>query len=120
MCVLFQSEDPHLTIVCALLGISKPEISRWLTHRRIASAHEVILSRMDVQKAAFARDALAKRMYGELFAWLVHGVNRALDTGCAKKHFIGMHFVHYFGCILNTGGAKNYFIDVFLLKFDLT
>ena len=44
---------------------------------------------MDVQRAQFARDALAKRMYGELFAWLVHAVNRALDTGHAKKHFIG-------------------------------
>lgn len=80
--------------VCSLLGISKLELSRWLTHRRIASAHEVIVSRMDIQRAAFARDALAKRMYGEMFAWLVHAVNRALDTGHAKKHFIGkqLHF----------------------------
>ncbi|CAH2084246.1 unnamed protein product [Euphydryas editha] len=65
------------------------ELSRWLTHRRIASAHEVIVSRMDVRKAEFARDALAKRLYGELFAWLVQAVNRALDTGHAKRHFIG-------------------------------
>ncbi|CAH0716861.1 unnamed protein product, partial [Brenthis ino] len=90
------SDDPHLITVCSLLGISKPELSRWLTHRRIASAHEVIVSRMDVQKAAFARDALAKRMYGELFGWLVQGVNRALDTGHAKRHFIGVLDIYGF------------------------
>ncbi|XP_049882517.1 unconventional myosin-Va isoform X2 [Pectinophora gossypiella] len=90
------SNDKHLTTVCSLLGISKAELARWLTHRRIASAHEVIVSRMDVQRAAFARDALAKRMYGELFAWLVRAVNRALDTGHAKKHFIGVLDIYGF------------------------
>ncbi|KAH9636910.1 hypothetical protein HF086_011746 [Spodoptera exigua] len=90
------STDKHLAIVCSLLGISRAELSRWLTHRRIASAHEVIVSRMDVQRASFARDALAKRMYGELFAWLVHAVNRALDTGHAKKHFIGVLDIYGF------------------------
>ncbi|XP_069363940.1 unconventional myosin-Va isoform X1 [Maniola hyperantus] len=91
-----ESDDPHLITVCSLLGISKLELSRWLTHRRIASAHEVIVSRMDIQRAAFARDALAKRMYGELFAWLVQAVNRALDTGHAKKHFIGVLDIYGF------------------------
>ncbi|CAH0599852.1 unnamed protein product [Chrysodeixis includens] len=90
------SNDKHLGIVCSLLGISKAELSRWLTHRRIASAHEVIVSRMDHQRAVFARDALAKRMYGELFAWLVHAVNRALDTGHAKRHFIGVLDIYGF------------------------
>ncbi|CAH2084245.1 unnamed protein product [Euphydryas editha] len=89
-------EDEHLKTVCSLLGISKPELSRWLTHRRIASAHEVIVSRMDVRKAEFARDALAKRLYGELFAWLVQAVNRALDTGHAKRHFIGVLDIYGF------------------------
>ncbi|XP_060808766.1 unconventional myosin-Va [Amyelois transitella] len=88
--------DKHLHIVCDLLGLQKPELLRWLTHRRIASAHEVIVSRMDVQRAAAARDALAKRMYGELFAWLVRAVNRALDTGHAKKHFIGVLDIYGF------------------------
>ncbi|XP_050358778.1 unconventional myosin-Va isoform X2 [Nymphalis io] len=89
-------EDEHLVSVCSLLGISRPELSRWLTHRRIASAHEVIVSRMDIRKAIFARDALAKRLYGELFAWLVQAVNRALDTGHAKKHFIGVLDIYGF------------------------
>ncbi|XP_047541772.1 unconventional myosin-Va isoform X2 [Vanessa atalanta] len=89
-------DDEHLVAVCSLLGISKLELSRWLTHRRIASAHEVIVSRMDIRKAVFARDALAKRLYGELFAWLVQAVNRALDTGHAKKHFIGVLDIYGF------------------------
>ncbi|CAG9794436.1 unnamed protein product [Diatraea saccharalis] len=90
------SSDKHLSIVCSLLGLSKAELLRWLTHRRIASAHEVIVSRMDMQRAVFARDALAKRLYGELFAWLVQAVNRALDTGHAKKHFIGVLDIYGF------------------------
>ncbi|XP_026332602.1 unconventional myosin-Va [Hyposmocoma kahamanoa] len=90
------SNDKHLTTVCNLLGVSKTELLRWLTHRRIASAHEVIVSRMDIQRANFARDALAKRIYGELFAWLVQAVNRALDTGHAKKHFIGVLDIYGF------------------------
>ncbi|XP_068621761.1 unconventional myosin-Va [Battus philenor] len=91
-----KSNDAHLQQVCTLLGVSATELGRWLTHRRIASAHEVIVSRMDVQRAAFARDALAKRMYGDLFAWLVRAVNRALDTGHAKKHFIGVLDIYGF------------------------
>lgn len=59
------------------------------------------MSSMDVQRACFARDALAKRMYGELFAWLVHAVNRALDTGHAKKHFIG-EFTYLWGIQIET------------------
>ncbi|KAJ2939277.1 hypothetical protein O0L34_g13373 [Tuta absoluta] len=90
------SSDASLNAVCSLLGVSKAELSRWLTHRRIASAHEVIVSRMDIQRAAFARDALAKRMYGDLFAWLVSAVNRALDTGHTKKHFIGVLDIYGF------------------------
>ncbi|XP_073964609.1 dilute class unconventional myosin [Choristoneura fumiferana] len=89
-------KDKHLQKVCNLLGISKPELSRWLTHRRIASAHEVIVSRMDIHRAAFARDALAKRMYGELFAWLVKCVNRALETAQHRSHFIGVLDIYGF------------------------
>ncbi|PZC84832.1 hypothetical protein B5X24_HaOG203822 [Helicoverpa armigera] len=67
------------------------------SHRSRSSARRTLLvSRMDVQRASFARDALAKRMYGELFAWLVLAVNRALDTGHAKKHFIGVLDIYGF------------------------
>ncbi|XP_045490189.1 unconventional myosin-Va isoform X2 [Pieris rapae] len=88
--------DKHLITVCSLLGVSKPTLSRWLTHRRIASAHEVIESQMDMQRAVFARDALAKRIYGELFSWLVQVVNRALDTEKSTKHFIGVLDIYGF------------------------
>ncbi|KAL0809792.1 hypothetical protein ABMA28_011288 [Loxostege sticticalis] len=88
--------DKHLAIVCSLFGVSKVELRRWLTHRRITSAHEVIVSRTDVARAVFARDALAKHLYGELFAWVVAAVNRALDTGHAKKHFIGVLDIYGF------------------------
>lgn len=90
------NSDKHLSIVCSLLGISRVELSRWLTHRRIASAHEVIVSREDVQRALFVRDALAKCMYGELFAWLVRAVNRALDTKHDNRHFIGVLDIYGF------------------------
>ncbi|XP_037296114.1 unconventional myosin-Va isoform X2 [Manduca sexta] len=90
------SSDKHVGRFCSLLGISAAELRRWLTHRRLLSAHEVIVSRLDVPRAAAARDALAKRLYGELFSWLVHAVNRALDTGHAKKHFIGVLDIYGF------------------------
>ncbi|CAB3241956.1 unnamed protein product [Arctia plantaginis] len=90
------SSDRHLGVVCSLLGISRVELSRWLTHRRIASAHEVIVARLDVQRAMFARDALAKHLYGELFAWLVRAVNRALHTTHDNKHFIGVLDIYGF------------------------
>ncbi|XP_028179088.1 unconventional myosin-Vb-like [Ostrinia furnacalis] len=90
------SNDKHLARVCSLLGVSSVELRRWLTHRRITSAHEVIVSRTDVSRAMFSRDALAKRLYGELFAWVVCAVNRALDTGHAKKHFIGVLDIYGF------------------------
>ncbi|XP_052757132.1 unconventional myosin-Va isoform X2 [Galleria mellonella] len=88
--------DKHLAATSALLGVAAGELARWLTHRRIASAREVIVARLDAARAAAARDALAKRMYGELFAWLVRAVNRALHTGHAKKHFIGVLDIYGF------------------------
>ncbi|KAM3955439.1 LOW QUALITY PROTEIN: unconventional myosin-Va-like, partial [Aphomia sociella] len=88
--------DPHLAAVCFLLGVPAAPLQRWLTHRRIRSAHEDIVSRVDVARAAAARDALAKRLYGQLYAWLVRAVNRALDTGHTKKHFIGVLDIYGF------------------------
>ncbi|XP_059058962.1 unconventional myosin-Va [Achroia grisella] len=90
------ARDRHLLATSNLLGITATDLRHWLTHRKIASAHEVIVSRLDEPRAAAARDALAKRMYGELFAWLVRAVNRALDTGHAKKHFIGVLDIYGF------------------------
>ncbi|GBP44764.1 Unconventional myosin-Va [Eumeta japonica] len=84
---------PHLLLTRHLARV---ELTRWLTHRRIASAHEVIVSRMDRERAAFARDALAKRIYSELFMYIVKCVNRALDTGGAKYHFIGVLDIYGF------------------------
>ncbi|XP_048478545.1 unconventional myosin-Va [Plutella xylostella] len=90
------ANDKHLSLVCDLLQVSKTELELWLTHRRIESANEVIVSRMEVTNAAFARDALAKRLYGELFAWLVAAINRALETKHTRKHFIGVLDIYGF------------------------
>lgn len=88
--------DVALRNVSTLLGVSRTELMHWLTHKRIQSGIECIVTRVHVQMAGFLRDALAKRIYGELFAWLVALINRALDTGIPRKHFIGVLDIYGF------------------------
>ena len=41
-------------------------------------------------QAYFARDALSKQLYAQLFNWIVTEVNKALTTSAKQNKFIGV------------------------------
>jgi hypothetical protein len=68
-----------------LLGVHSDELIRCLTTRGIVAASESYVRRLTPQQAADARDALARHMYGGLFAWLVSAINRGIGGAEANS-----------------------------------
>lgn len=92
-----EKNDPHLLALTELLQIDAGELRRWLCQRRIISMREVFDKPMTVTEAEGARDALAKHMYAEFFAWIVAVINRSLESSSEAKHrFIGVLDIYGF------------------------
>ena len=51
-----------------------------------------------VFQAYFARDALAKHIYAQLFNWIVAELNKSLHTTAKQSKFIGV--LDIYGCVL--------------------
>ena len=69
-----------LLIYCLnqLLGCTGQRLARSLTNRTIEANREKMLSPLTVDQANYARDALAKAIYGRMFDWLVQKLNSSL------------------------------------------
>ncbi|XP_068599870.1 unconventional myosin-Va [Brachionichthys hirsutus] len=74
------TNDRSLAIFSKLLGVEGPQMAHWLCRRRLAVGGEMLVKPMSGQEAVDARDALAKHIYGQLFAWTVQRLNSALRT----------------------------------------
>uniref|UniRef100_A0A8D0CG60 Myosin IHb n=1 Tax=Scleropages formosus TaxID=113540 RepID=A0A8D0CG60_SCLFO len=61
-----------------LLGVHVQVLREGLTHRKIEARAEEVLSPLTAEHAIYARDALAKAIYGRTFAWLVNKTNESL------------------------------------------
>ncbi|KAM7314396.1 unconventional myosin-Va [Ixodes scapularis] len=94
-CVV-QPGDPHIEMMCELLGIDCEQIAVWLCNRKIESMREVITKPMTVDQALFARDALAKHIYARLFDWIVSRINKALAFKDKVNRFIGVLDIYGF------------------------
>uniref|UniRef100_UPI00358DFBCF unconventional myosin-Va isoform X2 n=1 Tax=Myxine glutinosa TaxID=7769 RepID=UPI00358DFBCF len=94
-CFIAES-DRHLALLCQLLGLEIQEMTRWLCHRKIVTASETYVKPMGCEQAVNARDALAKHVYAQLFAWIVQHINRALHATDKQKSFIGVLDIYGF------------------------
>lgn len=91
VCASSQVDDRSLAVFSKLLGVEGPQMAHWLCHRRLAVGGEMLVKPMSAQQAVEARDALAKHVYGQLFAWTVQRLNSALRAQRGKpKSFIGV------------------------------
>nr|XP_018910252.1 PREDICTED: unconventional myosin-Va isoform X1 [Bemisia tabaci] len=89
-------KDFHLKTLTELLDLDIQELMKWLCHRRIISMRETFDKDMNMNEAMGARDALAKHIYAQLFAWIVSQINRSLESSDAKYKFIGVLDIYGF------------------------
>jgi myosin-5 len=55
-----------------------------MTKKKTVINNEVIETKLDLDSAYQARDALAKFIYGNLFTWIVKKINAAISTNKPK------------------------------------
>nr|XP_055055414.1 unconventional myosin-Ih isoform X1 [Misgurnus anguillicaudatus] len=80
-----------------LLGIPSNMLQEGLTHRKIEAKAEEVLSPFTVEHAKYARDALAKAIYGRTFSWLVNKINESLvNKDSTRKTVIGLLDIYGF------------------------
>jgi hypothetical protein len=79
-----------LAHACQLWQVDVGMINKFLCARHIG-VREVILVTYSIQQAYDARDAMVKKVYSELFQWIVDKINRELSaTGVKRNKFIGV------------------------------
>uniref|UniRef100_A0AAQ5ZH21 Myosin IHb n=1 Tax=Amphiprion ocellaris TaxID=80972 RepID=A0AAQ5ZH21_AMPOC len=83
--------------VSKLLGIPNQVLQQGLTHRKIEAKTEEVFSPFSVDHAVYARDALAKAIYGRTFNWLVNKINESLaNKDSSRKTVIGLLDIYGF------------------------
>ncbi|GFY64185.1 unconventional myosin-Vb [Trichonephila inaurata madagascariensis] len=93
---LIPDSDPHLVTMCDLLGVECDQMNTWLCNRKIQSMREVITMQLPHSQALFARDALAKHIYSQLFEWIVRQINKSLASNKKVHKFIGVLDIYGF------------------------
>lgn len=79
-----------LAHAAAMWGCDAEMMLKFLTSRNIGT-REVILVAYNINQAQDARDAMVKRVYAELFQYLVDKINKELSLSGAHRHkFIGV------------------------------
>ncbi|KAI1901000.1 hypothetical protein AGOR_G00055630 [Albula goreensis] len=87
----------ELRWVSKLLGIHVKVLLEVLTFRKIEAKSEEVLSPFTVDHAIYARDALAKAIYGRTFTWLVNKINESLaNRDSTRKTVIGLLDIYGF------------------------
>ncbi|KAJ3217621.1 Unconventional myosin-Ib [Dinochytrium kinnereticum] len=94
--------------VASLLGMPTEEFAKGLTYRSIndPATKKVISVPLSPEQAVFARDALAKSLYGRLFSWLVKKINDHINSKSDKtirRNVIGVLDIYGFEIMQRNG-----------------
>jgi len=75
-----KAKGPSLPAAAQQLGVAPPGLEKVLTSRSISTATESVQKILDPEAARYARDALAKSVYGKLFLWIVNKANETIHS----------------------------------------
>uniref|UniRef100_A0A3Q4BQP0 Uncharacterized protein n=1 Tax=Mola mola TaxID=94237 RepID=A0A3Q4BQP0_MOLML len=80
-----------------LLGVDAHSLHEGLTFRKLEAKNDQVLTPFTVDHAIYARDALAKAIYGQTFTWLVNTINESMENkDPSKKTVIGLLDIYGF------------------------
>uniref|UniRef100_A0A8C5UGR8 Myosin IH n=1 Tax=Malurus cyaneus samueli TaxID=2593467 RepID=A0A8C5UGR8_9PASS len=103
--------------ISKLLGAHLSILQEALTHRKIEARSEEVLSPLNVDLAFYARDAVAKAIYGRTFTWLVNKINSSLANkvgflsgDSTRKTVIGLLDIYGFE-VLDTNSFEQFCIN---------
>ncbi|XP_067377031.1 unconventional myosin-Ih isoform X2 [Channa argus] len=83
--------------VSNLLGVDVQKLQEGLTYRKIEANKDEVLSPFTIDHAIYARDALAKAIYGQTFTWLVNRINETIENkDLSGKTVIGLLDIYGF------------------------
>ncbi|XP_030631996.1 myosin Ic, paralog b isoform X1 [Chanos chanos] len=71
--------DSQIKYLSRLIGVDGSVLKEALTHKKIIAKGEELMSPLNQEQAASARDALSKAIYGRTFTWLVNKINASLE-----------------------------------------
>ncbi|XP_023269398.1 unconventional myosin-Ih [Seriola lalandi dorsalis] len=91
------NNNAELRWVSNLLGVDAHILQEGLTFRKIEANKDQVLSPFTIDHAIYARDALAKAIYGLTFTWLVNRINGSMENkDSSRKTVIGLLDIYGF------------------------
>ncbi|KAF5881627.1 unconventional myosin-Ih, partial [Clarias magur] len=91
------NSNTELRWVSKLIGVHVQVLTEALTYRKIEARTDEVLCPFTVDHAVYARDALAKAIYGRTFTWLVNRINESLENqDSGRKSVIGLLDIYGF------------------------
>ncbi len=107
------NSKPALESASKLFQVKPSDLTKVLCERAIAAGGQVVKKTLTHEQALYARDALAKAVYGRLFNWLVERINQAIKPEEVKGYkgtVIGVLDIYGFE-ILDTNSFEQFCIN---------
>uniref|UniRef100_A0A452FP17 Myosin IH n=1 Tax=Capra hircus TaxID=9925 RepID=A0A452FP17_CAPHI len=104
--------DTHeIKWIAKLLGVDPWVLLEALTHRKIEAKTEEVICPLTLDLSAYARDAMAKAVYGRTFTWLVNKINSSLvNKDFTGKTVIGLLDIYGFE-VFDKNGFEQFCIN---------
>ncbi|XP_040475348.1 unconventional myosin-Ih [Ursus maritimus] len=104
--------DTHeIKWISKLLGVHPSILLEALTHRKIEAKTEEVICPLTLELSVYARDAMAKAVYGRTFTWLVNKINSSLvNKDFTKKTVIGLLDIYGFE-VFDKNGFEQFCIN---------